>query len=183
MDEVHLIICSFWSESTWHYRGETAVSSVQSLNVAAHVPLTKLGIESSGDVCLVSDEEAVSVFDYFGKMILEEPGHVDTTQLRRNTRSNRYDGFHVPQLSDIKKGVSKVKPRKTPVITRNLYAMAPSGIFAVLDVRPESVPDPTPILVIQEIGIVRCGVPPEELNAEKLMAAPQAAPPPTDTAN
>ena len=76
-----------------------------------------------------------------------------------------------------------MKPRKTPVITRNLYATAPSGISAVLDVRPESVPDPTPIPVIQEIGIVRCGVPPEELNAEKLMVAPQATLPPKDAAN
>ena len=116
-------------------------------------------------------------------MILDESGHVDTTQLRRSTRSTRYDGFRVPQPSDLKRGMSKVKPRKTPVVTRNLSATAPSGIPAVLDVSSEPVPAPTPIPVIQEIGIVRCGVPPEELNAEKLMVAPQATLPPKDAVN
>ena len=79
--------------------------------------------------------------------------------------------------------MSKVKLRKSPVITRNLYATAPSGIPTVLDVSSDSVPAPTPIPVIQEIGIVRCGVSPEELTAEKLMVAPQATPPPNDAAN
>ena len=87
------------------------------------------------------------MIDHFGRMILDEPGHVDTTQLRRRTRSTRYDGFHVPQPSDIKKAVSKVKPRKIPVICHNMYATAPSGISVVLEASSESVPAPTPISV------------------------------------
>ena len=76
-----------------------------------------------------------------------------------------------------------MKPRKLPVVTRNLFATAPSGLPAILDVSSESIPEPTPIPVIQEIGIVRCGVSPKELTAEKLMVAPQATPPPNDAAN
>ena len=35
-----------------------------------------------------------------------------TTEVRRSTRSTRYDGFRVPQISDVRAPLSKVKPRQ-----------------------------------------------------------------------
>jgi hypothetical protein len=117
--------------------------------------------------------------DHFGRMILQEPGQVDTSNLRRSTRSTRYDGFRVPQISDTKKVASKVKPRKIPAVNDNMSATAPAGSSGVSVSTSAEIPGPTPISIIQQVGTIKCGIPPEELSVEKLQAAlnSEASPP------
>lgn len=62
---------------------------------------------------------------HFGRMISKETKHVDTAQLRRSTRSTRYDGFRVPQPSDVRITVSKVKQRVNPAVAVISNATAP----------------------------------------------------------
>ena len=83
-----------------------------------------------------------------------------TTEVRRSTRSTRYDGFRVPQISDVRAPASKVKPRQAP------SASSSSSVFS-----PVQAPPPTPLRTMQEIGINRCAVPPSELTEEALLAA------------
>lgn len=109
------------------------------------------------------------------RMILKESGHVDTTCLRRSTRSTRFDGFRVPQPSNIKKNASKVKPRKNTVVVYKSNATAPPNTIVIANPL-EDVPAPTPFAIIQEIGTARCGIPPEGLCEEKLLTNPHPAP-------
>ena len=57
--------------------------------------------------------------------------------LRRSTRSNKYDGFKVPPLTDSKIKSSKVKPRHVP------------SALTISDTPVEQIPPATPIEVIQ----------------------------------
>lgn len=84
-----------------------------------------------------------------------------TTEVRRSTRSTRFDCFRVPQITDVRVTSSKVKPRVTPSAT------AP-GYCAPMDQPP---PPPTPLRVMQDISTTRCAVPPQELTYAALMAS------------
>ena len=88
--------------------------------------------------------------------------------LRRSARSNKYDGFWVHALTDTKKKQSKVKPCHTPsapslVIIRELDAEA-----------GQEIPPPTPIQVIQQVGVQKCAIPPEELTEAALLGSKEA---------
>lgn len=94
-----------------------------------------------------------------------------TTEVRRNTRTNKYNGFHINQNFDSRTVTSKVLPRIIP-------SMGSSS--TVRDLGPEHnvIPPPTPIPVLQAIGTNQCVVPASELTKEALLAAPSA---PTST--
>lgn len=106
-------------------------------------------------------------------MISKEPAHVDTVQLRRSTRSTRYDGFRISQPSDNKKTVSKVKARVIPAISNDTKTTAPQGVPNHSTSAGPDVPPPTSIPTIQCIGINLCGIPKEQLSPKKLLASVQ----------
>lgn len=67
--------------------------------------------------------------DYFKNMLVGEKAPIDTARLRRSSRSTRYDGFKVPQVTDVRKTQSKVKPRgrhQLPVLLRQLLHVSSS---------------------------------------------------------
>ena len=90
--------------------------------------------------------------------------------LRRSARSNKYDGFRVHALADTKKKVSKVKARHT--------LAAPSSVIIMeLDnTDTPDIPPPTPIQVIQQVGVLQCAVPAEELTEAALLESTNAGP-------
>jgi hypothetical protein len=85
-----------------------------------------------------------------------------TIELRRSTRSNKYDGFHVPQPSDRRPYKSKVKPRVVPAAQ---YSTA-----ATQDTKDDSgdIPPSTPVPMMQEIGVQLCAIPEAKLSVEAL---------------
>ena len=86
-----------------------------------------------------------------------------TTEVHRSTRSTRYDGFRVLALSDARPTASKVKPRLAPSA-----ASSSSSGDAVL-------PPPTPIATLQDIGVNRYVIPPQELSENAMLSATPAA--------
>lgn len=94
------------------------------------------------------------------------PAPISTTEVRRSNRSNKYNGFKTQQVTDTRPIISRVKPRLVPSIGSSSSAQVPQT-----DVIP-----PTPVHVLQEIGINRCAVPAAELTEEILVAAPQPTP-------
>ena len=76
-----------------------------------------------------SDEQnmlgSCSVADHISSLLSNEHAHVDTVMLRRSARSNKYDGFKVPPMSDKKLVMSKVKPRKVPDVQCSSSATLP----------------------------------------------------------
>ena len=93
---------------------------------------------------------------------------LDTTAVRRSTRSNKYDGFKVHQITDVKQNRSRVKARVTPTVRAISMAVAP------IQALPEECPPPTPIRDLQQVGI-HCGIAPDDLSEDKLLAAQQTA--------
>jgi hypothetical protein len=84
-----------------------------------------------------------------------------TTQVRRSTRCNKYDGFKPKIISDAKQAKSKVKPRKNPALTVAEGKDADKVMVHSSDEFANSgAPPHTPIPVIQAIGVNLCGVPP-----------------------
>lgn len=81
-----------------------------------------------------------------------------STEVRRSTRSTRYDGFRVPSLSETRTTVSKVKPRLIPSVAQS----SSSG--------GTEIPPPTPIPTMQDIGVHRCAIPPQELSEAMLLS-------------
>ena len=49
---------------------------------------------------------STSVAAHLGSLLSNEHAHVDTVLLRRSARTNKYDGFKVPPMSDRKIAVS-----------------------------------------------------------------------------
>lgn len=91
---------------------------------------------------------------------------ISTTEVQRSTRSTRYDGFRASQPTDTRSTASKVKPRIIPL------AVQGSSSAIVQDMTAKSTPPPTPIQIMQSIGVNRCAVPSEELTDEALLGAP-----------
>ncbi|KAE8801397.1 hypothetical protein D1007_22990 [Hordeum vulgare] len=89
-----------------------------------------------------------------------------TTEVRRSPRSNKYTGFKVDQLSDTRGRKSLIKPRTSMVISEP----APSSFDE--DASSSSAPPPPPMIIkdIQQVGTGLCGIPPEELTDECLLA-------------
>ena len=86
-------------------------------------------------------------------------------EVRRSNRSNKYDGFKVPSVSDTKPKASKVKPRVVPSATDTPMEVVDHTVNQGDYILP-----PTPIQVLQHIGISKCAIPPAEVSEEALMA-------------
>ena len=93
---------------------------------------------------------------------------LDTTAVRRSTRSNKYDSFKVHQITDVKQNRSRVKARVAPSVQAISMAAAP------VQASTEECPPPTSIQDLQQVGI-RCGIAPNDLSEDKLLAAQQTA--------
>jgi hypothetical protein len=92
-----------------------------------------------------------------------------TTQVRRSSRCNKYDGFKPKNISDTKPIKSKVKPRKgTSALNCCQTEENPDDIILAQGIPP---PAHTPIPVMQSIGINLCGVPPDDISPQKLLAS------------
>ena len=64
--------------------------------------------------------------------------------------------------------------RRTPDVSTEMELDAqPEEHGAVLVLQDQGVPPPTPIQLLQNIGVRLCGVPPEELSPKKLLASLQ----------
>lgn len=90
---------------------------------------------------------------------------VDSANLRRSSRVNRYDGFRISQPSDNRVYTSKVKPRNTPA--------APSSSTAAsqnVEIQADEIPPPTPLQEMQSEGVNLCAVPEDELTEAALLA-------------
>lgn len=94
------------------------------------------------------------------------PTPISMTEVHRSACANKYNGFRVLQVTDTRPTSSKVKPRVIP---------SAGSTSSADDMPPEEIPPPTPINVIQEIGINRCAVPAKELTEEALLAGPATA--------
>ncbi|KAE8791267.1 hypothetical protein D1007_34261 [Hordeum vulgare] len=90
-----------------------------------------------------------------GKMKVQ----VDTSNLRRSLRSNKYDGFKIPSMAEGKITKSKVKPRMIPNIALQEVDRAPTL----------EVPPPTAINTMQAIATQLCVIPEEELADSELL--------------
>ena len=89
--------------------------------------------------------------------------------LHRSARTNKYDGFKVNQISDNRQSRSRVRARVVPTLRAVSMAAVPTSSAAT------ACPAPTSVEEIQQEG-VRCGIPPEDLSAEKLLDGQQMAP-------
>ena len=93
-------------------------------------------------------------------------------EVRRSNRSNKYDGFKVPSVSDTNPKPSKVKPRVVPSATDTPMEVVDHTVN-----QGDYIPPPTPIQVLQHIGISKCAIPPAEVSEEALMADSADGPP------
>jgi hypothetical protein len=89
-----------------------------------------------------------------------------TTAVRRSPRNNIYNGFKVDTPSDVRKRKSKVLCRVTPSVSSTPFTASPGAAAMKDDVPP--VPPPTPIPILQKIGVKICAIPPEDLTEDKL---------------
>ena len=135
----------------------------------SNLELPALDVPLSDDI--VSLDVPACVDNYVGlirRMMLKEPAHVDTVLLRHSARSNKYDGFRVPPLTDKRTTTSKVKPRKDPSLPGPSTTGAPNTRRH--DKVSDTVPPRTSIHAIQSIGTNMCGVHPSQLSEDKLLA-------------
>lgn len=149
-------------------RGDEQRESTPAIIVQPEGKMEKAQTGSARLTSYVSEKYAVDTSTHIGRMTSNEKTCVDTSQLRRSTRSTRYDGFRAPQPTDGKISVSKVKQRIKPVVTVNSKAAAPHNSDQKAE---EAVPPPMAIQTIQCIGTNLCGIPAEDLSAEKLLAS------------
>jgi hypothetical protein len=88
----------------------------------------------------------------------------DTTLVRRSPRQNKYDGFKVHLVSDTKVIKSKVMPRKVPAVK---FTAKEKG--KKIQQNEEEDYAPTPVPVLQSIGVNLCGLHPSEVSSQKLL--------------
>ena len=89
---------------------------------------------------------------------------IDTATLRRSNRSNKYDGFRTNLLTESRTTKSKVKPRLLPSALPGTKEMEENTV----NTTDETVPPPTPVSTMQNIGTQLCAIPAEELSDEIL---------------
>jgi hypothetical protein len=143
-------------------------STQDSLAVSSMTLECSAEASSCSDNCTV-DSSLNQIADMKGKgIVITEPEC--TSQVRRSSRSNKYDGFNHKNLSEARASKSKVKQRKVPAVKQKIQKSKklPQNVVSQFD---HSNLDATPIPVLQSIGVNLCGVPPEEL-AEGLLLAP-----------
>jgi hypothetical protein len=100
------------------------------------------------------------------------PTPVTVQPVRRSTRSKRYQGFKSQGVSDTPKRKSHVKPRRTPSAIAASSSMQVLEASSSVQTRSEfAAPPETPVAVIRDIGTRLCGIPPEELSPQKLLAS------------
>jgi hypothetical protein len=87
-----------------------------------------------------------------------------TTTVRRSPRNNIYKGFKVNMPTDSRKMRSKVSARIIPDVT----STPSKDVLDTEEMDSPPVPPPTPIPVLQKIGVNICGIPAEELKKEHL---------------
>lgn len=98
------------------------------------------------------------------------PAPLDCSNLRRSTRSNKYDGFKINQPIDSRQHKSKVKNRVVPS-AGPAHAQAQTASEEMT----EETPPPTTVPVLQAVGIQLCAVPEDELIVEALLKAPEGS--------
>ena len=87
--------------------------------------------------------------------------------------SKKYNGFKAPHISDTRATQSKVKPQLVPSTVQDSSAASME-----LGSTQVAIPPPTPTPVMQNNGVSRCAVPPEELSEEAFLAEPSVDVPP-----
>ena len=95
---------------------------------------------------------------------------ISTTEVRRSSRSNKFNGFKSQQVTDARPVISRVKPRLITSIGSSSSAADAH----------EAILPPTPVPVLQDIGINRCAIPAEELTEEALLAVSSSVAPVDD---
>ncbi|KAK1695204.1 hypothetical protein QYE76_011901 [Lolium multiflorum] len=140
---------------------ESSVTSSAATHMMIDYPMVEFGTsEECSDVSLPLDTKGK------GK-ILTEPEC--TSQVRRSSRINKYDGFNHKYLFEARATKSKVKQRKVPAVQQKIQKPKKLPKTVILQKDP-SVTAATPIPVLQAIGVNLCGVPPEELDEGRLLA-------------
>ena len=66
-----------------------------------------------------------------------------------------------------------MKARRTPDISNEMVLDEQPDEHGALILHDKEVPPPTPIQVLQNIGVRLCGIPPEEISPKKLLASLQ----------
>ena len=89
---------------------------------------------------------------------------IDTATLRRSNRSNKYDGFRTNLLTESRTTKSKVKPHLLPSALPSAKEMEENTV----NTADETVPPPTPVSTMQNIGTHLCAIPADELTDEIL---------------
>jgi hypothetical protein len=87
-----------------------------------------------------------------------------TTAVRRSPRNNIYKGFKVNMPTDSRKLKSKVSDRIIP----DVISTPSKDVLDSEEMESPPLPPPTPIPVLQKIGVNICGIPAEELEKEHL---------------
>ena len=93
----------------------------------------------------------------------KDPAPIDTSSLRRSTRSTKYDGFRVKVHDESRPSKSKVKPMVVPTMLH--HGAASDSMETEFELPP-----PTPIPTMQNIGTQLCAIPAEELTEDMLTA-------------
>nr|XP_020185585.1 ethylene-responsive transcription factor 3-like [Aegilops tauschii subsp. strangulata] len=167
--------CSFSVEIRFHEMRlglgtfDTAHEAVRAYNAAAwRLRRPRRGMNFPN----VATRERAHGSEYFKNMLVGEKAPIDTVRMRRSSRSTRYDGFKVPQVTDVRKAQSKVKPRGAPSVACSSKATAPCAklVLNPLASTTDDLPPLTPIHQLQYVGNVLCGVSPDDLTPQKLMA-------------
>jgi hypothetical protein len=113
--------------------------------------------------CIASDVIPSEGFAAGQKRKMEVPS--DTTMVSRSPRQNKYDGFKVHLVSDTKVIKSKVMPRKVPAIK---FTAKDKGKKVLQNEEEDYAPTPVPVL--QSIGVNLCGLHPSDVSSQKLLA-------------
>ena len=118
---------------------------------------------------------AGSTNKYLWRMVAAEKAPIDTTSLRRSSRSTKYDGFRIPQCTDMKKGQSRVKQRGEPSVICSSKATAPCAnlLTSATPATGDQVPPPIPMPQLQFVGTTLYGIPPDDLSSQKLLEGDQ----------
>jgi hypothetical protein len=124
---------------------------------------------------LVSGNSSVEVMKKSSKLVVKATRVVRkkevqiTTAVRRSPRNNIYNGFKVDMPSDTRKRKSKVLNRVIP--DASLTPVKDTQGVHDKEVAVPPVPPPTPVPILQKIGVKICAIPSEELTDDKLLKA------------